>query len=63
MASAFSGTLPASRLIETVSEIMPPRSTDFNLNRRANFGRARDPAMAMTTWGTNSRPYWVFDRS
>ncbi len=45
-----------------VSETSPPSSTRFNGNRRAKLGNANDPAIAMTTWGTNSSPYWVFDR-
>ena len=46
-----------------VSAAIPARSTRFREKRPARFGRASDPAMAMTTCGMNISPYWLFDRS
>ena len=35
----------------------------FVPKRRASVAPSSDAAIAVTTWGTNRRPYCVFDRS
>ena len=62
-ASVRTALLSTSSVIATVLATRPTSSTRLRPIRPANAGSDIDPAMAATTCGRKSSPYWLADRS
>ncbi len=62
-ASSRTLLLTTSSVIATVSATSPTTSTRLRPMRRDSDGSDSDPAIASSTCGRNSSPYWLAERS